>query len=449
MTAHDILPVLAALLAAALLAELAARALRAPVMLVALGGGVVLGPHVTRVVDVGLDALGPQLVLGVGVSFILFHGGLGLSLRTLHRVRLGLGLLVVPGVVLTCAIAGLAACAAFGVPLLPGLLIGAALAPTDPTVLIPLFERLRVRPQLAQTIIAESALNDPAGAVLALTLAGMTAGGHVDPLGVAASLLRDVGLALLVGAAFGLLLAVTVSSRRAGVWRESAPLAVVAVVVLNHLAVDAAGGSAYLGAFIAGLVAGNASDLGFARLDPHDLELRVVAGTIGGLAGTLVFLLVGATLPWGTLADHAVPALAVVAVLVLVARPLTVASCLLPDRRARWTRAELAFMAWTRETGVIPVAVAGVLTARGVAGADLVTATVAAAVIVTVGLQATTKPWLARSLELGHAAAPTTGDSFDRMNPGPTTVRAAVAGASRGVLNGDHTIPTPIATEEP
>jgi NhaP-type Na+/H+ or K+/H+ antiporter len=77
----------------------------------------------------------------------------------------------------TAAITGAVAAAVFGLPIETGLLIGAVLAPTDPAILIPLFERLRVRRRVSQTIIAESALNDPTGAVLALGLAGVVAGG--------------------------------------------------------------------------------------------------------------------------------------------------------------------------------------------------------------------------------------------------------------------------------
>ena len=37
--------------------------------------------------------------------------------------------------------------------------------------------------------------------------------------------------------------------------------------------------------------------------------------------------------------------------------------CALPDRRARWSVNEMLFMCWTRETGVIPAALAGLLLA--------------------------------------------------------------------------------------
>jgi cell volume regulation protein A len=77
--------------------------------------------------------------------------------------------------------------------------------------------------------------------------------------------------------------------------------------------------------------------------------------------------------------------------------------CLLPDRRGQWVRPELLFMMWTRETGVVPAALAGLVVSRGIKHADLVMVTVAMAIIVTLALQASTKAWLARRLGLTAA----------------------------------------------
>jgi len=57
-------------------------------------------------------------------------------------------------------------------------------------------------------------------------------------------------------------------------------------------------------------------------------------------------------------------------------------------------------MVWSRETGVVPAALAGILVGLNVPDADLVTITVAAALVVTLLVQTTTKPWLARRLGL-------------------------------------------------
>jgi cell volume regulation protein A len=157
VSAQDVIQTVAIMLGAGLVSKLIADVARLPQMLVLLGAGALIGPAVLDVVDVPLDSLGSQLVLTVGVSFILFHGGLQLSARILERVAVGLTLLVIPGVIITAVVTGVAAAALFGLPLTTGLLIGAVLAPTDPAILVPLFDRIRMRPKVSQTVIAESA----------------------------------------------------------------------------------------------------------------------------------------------------------------------------------------------------------------------------------------------------------------------------------------------------
>ncbi|MDX6724093.1 MAG: potassium/hydrogen antiporter, partial [Solirubrobacteraceae bacterium] len=73
---------------------------------------------------------------------------------------------------------------------------------------------------------------------------------------------------------------------------------------------------------------------------------------------------------------------------------------------ARWTRGELVFLSWTRETGVVPAALVGVLAGLGVPGVDLLASVVAIAILVTLIAQALPAPWLARRLALLEPAAP-------------------------------------------
>ena len=88
------------------------------------------------------------------------------------------------------------------------------------------------------------------------------------------------------------------------------------------------------------------------------------------------------------------------ATLLLVARPLTVLACAVPDRAAGWTRQELLFLCWTRETGVVPAALVGVLAGLGVPDGELYASVVALAIIGTLLLQALPAPWLAGRLGL-------------------------------------------------
>ena len=74
--------------------------------------------------------------------------------------------------------------------------------------------------------------------------------------------------------------------------------------------------------------------------------------------------------------------------------------CALPDRRAKWTLDEMLFMCWTRETGVIPAALAGLLLAVKAPGAHMVASVTFIAVLMTILIQAPTTKWLAGRLNL-------------------------------------------------
>ncbi|HEX5469938.1 MAG TPA: sodium:proton antiporter [Gaiellaceae bacterium] len=424
MATKEVILTITLMLAAGLGAELLADLMRVPPMLLLLASGALLGPSVVDAIDVPLDSMGAQLILTLGVSFILFHGGLQLSLTILSRVAVGLGMLVVPGVVLTAVLTGLVAAGVFGVPLTTGLLIGAALSPTDPAILIPLFERMRLREKISQTVIAESALNDPTGAVLALAFAGVVLSGSASLTAPMTDFLVDLALSTGLGIVFGVVLSAVVSSRRSGIWRESAAIVVIAVVSGSFFSIDSAGGSGYLGAFLAGLILGNMPLLGLGMHSHHEDEMRAFVSTVSHSMVMLVFITLGANLPWRSMADHFGPSLAVLAMLIFVARPLVVLLCLTVDRRGRWSWPEVAFLAWTRETGVVPAALAGIIVSMHVPDADLVVTTVALAIIVTLGLQSTTKRWLAERLRL-HEVEP------EGPSPPRLTAPAGVPGSSR------------------
>jgi potassium/hydrogen antiporter len=397
---RDVILTLSLLLVAGLFARLLATLLRIPEIVFLLGIGALLGPSALEVIDVPLDSLAAQLVFTLGVSTILFFGGLNLSLAILRKVWVSLGLLAVVGVIVTAVITGAAAALVFGLPFEQGLLIGAVLSPTDPAILIPLFIGSRLRPKVAQTVVAESAFNDPTGAVLALAIAGALVSGQSSLTGPAGDFVSQLALSTAGGVLAGLVLSAAISSRRTGIWRESAAIAVLAVVAMSYVSLDFAGGSGYLGAFLAGLIVGNMKLLGLSMHDEHNRDLLITTRSLADIVTIFVFVLVGANLPFHELGEEIVPALAVVAVLLLVARPITVAICCLPDRRSRWSRAELAFVCWTRETGVVPAALVGVLAALAVPNGDLLASVVALAILVTLAVQAVPAPWLARRLGL-------------------------------------------------
>jgi cell volume regulation protein A len=236
--------------------------------------------------------------------------------------------------------------------------------------------------------------------VLALTVAGVVEAGSVGATEPLREFSQSLALGAVVGVGGGVLLASMLSTSVVGIWRESPATAILAVVALTYFATDELGGSAYLAAFAMGLIVGNMEQLGLGRHAAHTRELESFMTQASEIAVLAVFVTLGINLPLQALWDNLWGGLAVMAVFLLVARPVTVLACLLPDRRGRWTREELVFLSWCRETGVVPAAIAGVLLARDVEGAELVAAMVALAVVTTLLVQATTAGPLARRLGL-------------------------------------------------
>jgi potassium/hydrogen antiporter len=113
-----------------------------------------------------------------------------------------------------------------------------------------------------------------------------------------------------------------------------------------------------------------------------------------------IFILLGAQVDFGLMNQYLLGGIIVVAILMLVARPVTVFLCALPDRRARWSLNEMLFMCWTRETGVIPAALAGLLLGMKAPGAQMIASVTFIAILMTILIQAPTTRWLGRKLAL-------------------------------------------------
>jgi potassium/hydrogen antiporter len=103
-----------------------------------------------------------------------------------------------------------------------------------------------------------------------------------------------------------------------------------------------------------------------------------------------IFILLGSQVDFALIGQYWFGGVMVVVVMMFVARPVTVFACALPDRRARWSVKEMLFMCWTRETGVIPGALAGMLVGMNAPGAQIIASVTFIAILMTILIQATT-----------------------------------------------------------
>src|SRR5262249_42606784 len=150
---------------------------------------------------------------------------------------------------------------------------------------------------------------------------------------------------------------------------------------------DALGASGFMAVFVFGITIGNKDALGFSMPEPEQRKLEDFAAASSLVMRMFIFMLLGSQVGFALLSPYLAGGVAVVAALMLVARPFAVFLCALPDRRARWTGRELAFMCWTRETGVIPGALAGLLLGMKAPQANVIAAVTFIAILVTILVQ--------------------------------------------------------------
>jgi cell volume regulation protein A len=378
-----------------------ARKLKVPDVVVFLLVGTLLGPGAANAIDVKADSALNQLVLIFGSCYILFDGGASLRLKVLKGVWITIVVLATVGVLITAAITGAAAYYILEVPLIVAALLAAVIASTDPATLVPVFRQVKVRDRVAQTVMSESAFNDATGAILTFAVLGVAMGqGGFSLSGALIDLLKQAGIGLAAGAALGYLGALLIAHRKLGFLQEYAPVVSLMAVIGAYLLADGMEASGFMAVFVFGIAIGNKEVFGFSmgRVEQEKLDDFVITTAL--IMRMFIFILLGTQVDFALIGNNLAGGIAVVVVFMLIARPVTVFLCALPDRRARWTLKEILFMCWTRETGVIPAALAGLLVGIGAPGAKLIAAVTFLAILITILVQATTTRWLAKKLDL-------------------------------------------------
>jgi cell volume regulation protein A len=383
------------------LGSFVAQKLRIPDIPIFLLSGIAVGPHALALVAIGPDSALNQVILLFGASYILFDGGASLRLSVLKTVWITILTIVTIGVLITAAVVALAAHAMLGLPLSVALLLGATLAPTDPATLVPIFRKLHIRARVAQTVISESAFNDPLSAILTFVLLGLASGtGEFSAAHALFDLVKQSVIGIAAGIALGYLACLLIAHEKWAFLAEYAPIVTLVAVIGAYFAASGLHASGFMAVFLFGVVLGNKESFGFKMEAGEAQKLDEFVLTTAFIMRLFIFILLGTQVDFAAVGQHWQAAVAIVVVLMLVARPLTVFLCALPDRRARWSLAEMAFMCWTRETGVIPAALAGLLLSTEAPGAHLIAAVIFVAILMTILIQAPTTQWLARKLGL-------------------------------------------------
>ncbi len=389
------------ILAVGTVTGLVAQKMRIPDVAVFLIVGMLLGPQVLGLIDIKADSALYQIILLFGASYILFDGGASLRFAVLKQVWITIVVLATIGVLITAAITSVAAHLVLGVPWVVALLLASTLASTDPATLVPIFRQVHVRERVAQTVMSESALNDATGAILTFSVLSVAMGtGEVSVTASLIDLVRQAGIGIIAGIGLGYLAAFLIAHERLGFLMEYAPVVTVMAVIGAYFSADGLHSSGFMAVFVFGVMLGNKDAFGFRMGERETQQLDQYVATTAFIMRLFIFILLGAQVDFALIDRFLLGGIIVIAAFMLVARPVTVFLCAPPDRRARWTLNEMLFMCWTRETGVIPAALAGLLLGMKAPGAPVIASVTFIAILMTILIQAPTTGWLGRRLGL-------------------------------------------------
>jgi len=372
-----------------LVSPLATR-LGAPILLVFLGIGMLVGQdgpggYAFNDFELAYD------IGSVALAVILFAGGLGTRLKDI-RVCWGPALaLATVGVALTAAIIGGAAWL-YGVPLLVALLLGSVVGSTDAAATFLLLQGrgIKLRGRVMETIVVESGLNDPMAIFLTIVFVTFVdAGGGALSWELAQTFALQIGLGAAAGIGGGLTLAWLIN--RLGLASGLSAVMALAGAVSLFAGTQLIGGSGYLAVFLCGV------GLMDRMRGPRRDELDMTHASLAWLSQILMFLMLGLLVTPHELVSEASSAAAIAFVLIFVARPLAVAITLAPfDYALR----ERVFIGWVGLRGAVPIFLAIIpVVSPGPVDVNFFNI-VFMVVIASLVLQGWSLPWLARRLGL-------------------------------------------------
>lgn len=352
-TAENILLIGAVLIFCSILISKTGYRFGIPTLLLFLLVGMVFGSD-----GLGLQfnsASDAQFIGMMALSIILFTVGMDTKLQDIRPVLTQGILLSTVGVLMTTLLTGsfiyfLSSLTSmdFSLSLLTCMLLAATMSSTDSASVFNLLrsQKMNLKENLRPMLELESGSNDPMAYMLTIALIQVVASGSDLQIGaVVKDLLVQFFFGSVIGFAFGKFSAWLINKinlSNASLY----PILLLSLVFITFTTTDLLKGNGYLAVYIAGVVVGN-TRLAFRK------EVDTFMNGLTWLFQIIMFLSLGLLVNPHEMLDVVVVALLIAVFMILVARPLSVFTCLLPFRsmsnRARF------FVSWVGLRGAVPI----------------------------------------------------------------------------------------------
>ena len=354
-----ILTTLVAAVVLGILAQILAERFQLPAILPLLAFGILCGPAGLAFFEP--TALGEvlEVLVHLGVAVILFEGGLSLDPRRLIQVGAPVRNLLTVGVVVTWAGSALAAHELLGMAWSTAVLFGAIMTVTGPTVVVPLLRHMIAPRPVKTVLLSEGLIIDPIGAVLAYLVLQWIERAGVPLRELAGEMLAVAATGAVLGFVAGAMAKLVIRSRM--VSGELRNLTILALLMVCYLMAE---GQAAQSGILAAVVMGFTMS---AAETPDLTSVRAFKGQLTTLVISVLFVLLAGRLEPSAMVGLGWSGVWVVALLILVVRPVAVFASVMPGQLSWRDRVLLAL---TAPRGIVAAAVAS-LAAHQLAGLEV------------------------------------------------------------------------------
>ena len=361
-----------------------------PVLVLFLGLGMLAGQEGIGGIAFG-DVRVAHAVGTLALAVIMFDGGLRTDRQTLRAGWKPALLLATAGVLVTAILTGLAAAYILHLPALVGVLLGSIVGSTDAAAVFGVLrsQGLRLRSHVSAVLEVESGSNDPMAIFLTIGVIQVLIGQRALGIGLAELFVRQMGVGAIAGLVVGWLAVRLIN----GINLSTAGLYPVLAGGCGLLAYGAAaffGGSGFLAIYLAGIVLGN-------RRVVFQQGMLLFLDGLAWIGQILMFVVLGLLSTPTAVLGVIGPGLAIAAVLIFFARPVSIVPLLMPFG---FSLREQLLVAWGGLRGAVPIVLATYPLMYGVAQAPLLFNIVFFVVLLSVVLQGWTLPVLAHWLNL-------------------------------------------------
>ena len=395
-----VLLVLSVLFFLSILAGKASSRFGVPALLLFLGVGMLFGSD-----GLGIQFENIQVANAIGtiaLCIILFSGGLDTKTSEIRPIIAQGVILATIGVFLTAIITGVIiwlilgmTMASAGIGLLTSLLLASTMASTDSASVFSILrsKNLQLKNNLRPMLELESGSNDPMAYVLVITMIDLIKLNNAPNYWVVGgTLILQLGIGALLGFSLGKLAVRIINRIKIG--NDSLyPILIFTFCIFIFSVTYFVKGNGFLAVYIGGLAIGNSKFV-------HKRSSLNFFDGLAWMSQLIMFLTLGLLVNPHELIPIILPGLIISFLMIFFARPLTVFLCLLPFRKMQFK--DKAYVSWVGLRGAVPIIFAIYPLVENVPHARLIFNIVFFCTLVSLVVQGTSLPLVARWLNLAE-----------------------------------------------